>query len=291
MARKIDNIILHCSDSPFGCAREIRKWHMDKGWRDIGYHFVVNNGYPIAGFYIEPFDGSIECGRYLDEDKFIEENEVGAHALGYNAFSIGVCMIGKTSFSQKQLHATVKLITRLMAIYDVKAVNVIGHYETEKGKAQGKTCPNINMVKFREYLSGHSGVVRKNHPEPEKESGQVGLAGNIGKVGFKLVGGGLVKKIWSIINGRKTKGGVVVTVVSVLCRVLLWSIKLAFPEVGTQIPENTDQVLEALQNTGIGVAGVGVGHKMVKADKRTEVIEEILTKGPAISPTVIKKKI
>lgn len=157
--RKIDNIVLHCSDSLWGCAREIRKWHMDKGWSDIGYHFVVLNGRPTFehsqnGVTIPSLEGSIECGRYLDDDTWVEELEVGSHALGLNSSSIGVCMIGKTQFSEIVLRCTSMLIRDLCMLYQVPTIGVIGHYEVASGKAQGKTCPNIDMVAFRGRLEG-----------------------------------------------------------------------------------------------------------------------------------------
>ena len=47
--KTIDNIIVHISDSSFGSAREIRKWHTEKGWKDIvsalrlvGYDYVIS---------------------------------------------------------------------------------------------------------------------------------------------------------------------------------------------------------------------------------------------------------
>ena len=55
MARDIDKIIIHCSATPEGRdvkTSEIKRWHVeDNGWRDIGYHFVIE------------LDGSIHKGR------------------------------------------------------------------------------------------------------------------------------------------------------------------------------------------------------------------------------------
>ena len=52
--RRIDKIILHCSATQEGKnikTETIRKWHLKRGWRDIGYHFVVL------------LDGTVEEGR------------------------------------------------------------------------------------------------------------------------------------------------------------------------------------------------------------------------------------
>ena len=75
--RNINEIILHCSATPptrdWG-VKEIDRLHRANGWNGCGYHYVVR------------LDGTIEQGR--------REEEVGAHCVGHNAHSIGVCYIG-----------------------------------------------------------------------------------------------------------------------------------------------------------------------------------------------------
>lgn len=160
--RKIDNIIVHCSDSSWGCAREIRKWHTNpppkgKGWDDIAYHFVIGNGRPTFEHHenlvvIPRMDGNIEYGRYLDDDKFIEQIEVGAHTLGFNAKSIGICLIGHYDFTKAQMTSLYGLLDDLCIIYSIPVDNILGHYETENGKSQGKTCPNLDMAVLRQVM-------------------------------------------------------------------------------------------------------------------------------------------
>lgn len=150
--QRLNNIIMHCSDSNFGCVREIRNWHLERGWRDIGYHFVVMNGFPVSGLYIPTLCGSIECGRYLNEDLMVMGQEIGAHALGYNDKSIGVCVVGKDHFADVQMVMTRLLVRRLCFQYKIPVENVLGHCETESGKAQGKTCPNFDMDEFRKAI-------------------------------------------------------------------------------------------------------------------------------------------
>lgn len=158
---KITHIIVHCSDSPFGSVDEIRAWHQAKGWKDIGYHFVVLNGRVNADLRLPSLDGSIECGRSLDGDAFLEDNEVGAHTLGYNESSLGVCLIGMkdpksgvVTFTIKQFEALKGLLSDLCKHYGVLVENVLGHRETESGKAQGKTCPDFDVAAFRTWLKG-----------------------------------------------------------------------------------------------------------------------------------------
>jgi len=161
---KIENIIIHCSDSPWGCAREIRKWHTDpvpngRGWSDIGYHFVILNGRVLPDLYLTSLDGSIEAGRRLDSDMDIEPDEMGIHALGYNAKSIGVCLIGErkngeATFTTEQMFSLRSLCMELCHHFKVPANNVLGHGETDDGKKQGKTCPDFDVSAIRTYLSG-----------------------------------------------------------------------------------------------------------------------------------------
>jgi N-acetylmuramoyl-L-alanine amidase len=70
-------VVWHCSatrpNQDIGAER-IREWHLSRGWADIGYHLVIRR------------DGSIETGRPLDV--------VGSHAAGYNASSVGICLVG-----------------------------------------------------------------------------------------------------------------------------------------------------------------------------------------------------
>lgn len=75
--RRIDEIIIHCSDSPEGRndkAEDIRKWHKQRGFSDIGYHYVID------------LDGTVEKGRSIEQ--------AGAHCTGHNRNSIGICYIG-----------------------------------------------------------------------------------------------------------------------------------------------------------------------------------------------------
>lgn len=157
----IKNIVVHISDSPFGCAREIRKWHMDPKrpagpFADIGYHAVILNGQigPGEKDFVYCAVGSIEFGRPLNGDSLLVGNEIGAHARGYNDRSIGICGIGKDGWHPKQVASLITLCRNLMRIYGIYLEGVLGHCETEMGKKQGKTCPDLDMDFLREQISG-----------------------------------------------------------------------------------------------------------------------------------------
>jgi hypothetical protein len=141
---KIENIIVHCSASTWGCVNEIRKWHLARGWDDIGYPIVILNSNPTKGLILHSVNGSIEFGRPMDI--------AGAHCIGYNQKSIGICLIGDKQFSILQIKSLLWLLQELIKEYDLTPAAVLGHYETESGKSKGKTCPNIDMDTIRKTL-------------------------------------------------------------------------------------------------------------------------------------------
>lgn len=146
---KPEYLIIHCSDSAWGSAKEIDKWHKERGWNGIGYHFVILNG------VIRPHSerilslmGSIEVGRGMDV--------IGSHCLGYNERSLGICLVGKgvDTFCVEEFDSLKSLSQELCKLFEIPAEKVLGHGETESGKAEGKTCPNFDVAAIRMYLKG-----------------------------------------------------------------------------------------------------------------------------------------
>lgn len=137
--KKLENIIVHCSDSEWGSAREITKWHLVRGFRTIGYHFVILNSNILSNFSLSCLDGSIELGRELDGDSLVEENEIGAHTLGYNDKSIGICGIAKKGWTHSQELSLIQLLKCLCKKFQIPPEKVLGHCETESGRKEGKT--------------------------------------------------------------------------------------------------------------------------------------------------------
>lgn len=138
--RKINKIIIHCAATPNGkhfTIEDIDSWHKERGFnRDrnavlnfnphlshIGYHYVI---------YV---DGSVHAGR--------NEDEIGAHAQGYNSNSIGICLIGTDMFTDAQ-YRSLECLLRLKLI-DYPKAEIIGHYAVDK---HGKTCPNIDIPAY-----------------------------------------------------------------------------------------------------------------------------------------------
>lgn len=128
--RMINDIIIHCSATrpkvDVG-AKEIKQWHTQpepygRGWKDIGYHYIVR------------LDGTIEHGRPI--------SRAGAHCVGHNAHSIGICYVGglddageaADTRTPAQKSALIKLIYNLITVY---RCDVHSHHDYNSSKL----CP------------------------------------------------------------------------------------------------------------------------------------------------------
>lgn len=138
----VTEIILHCADTrPEWMAgrpiaekvAEIRRWHVQqRGWRDIGYHWVVDR------------DGTVAPGR--------AETEIGAHVEGHNAGTIGVCLLGgygakaddpfERNFTARQRAAVLTLIGGIKVRTTIQKVS--GHNDYA-----AKACPGFNIASAR----------------------------------------------------------------------------------------------------------------------------------------------
>lgn len=120
---KIKLLVVHCSDTDDSDdinAVDIHKMHLSFGWDGIGYHKVINRS------------GKIENGR--------PEYWVGAHVKGNNNISLGVCLIGRKNFTQKQFISLEKILKKWKKKYP--NAEIVGHCDTGNTK---KTCPNFNV--------------------------------------------------------------------------------------------------------------------------------------------------
>lgn len=128
--RNINKIIIHCSATPEGrdvSIETIKGWHLDKGWNDIGYHYVIH------------LDGSIHKGR--------PDNIIGAHTQGHNSNSIGICYVGgcdivmrpKDTRTPEQKESLINLINELKKTYKTAVVH--GHRDFSN-----KACPSFDAT-------------------------------------------------------------------------------------------------------------------------------------------------
>lgn len=132
-------MVMHCAATTptmdIGVS-EIRQWHLDRGWNDIGYHLVIRR------------DGTIENGR----DMYTQ----GAHALHFNRvngqITLGVCMAGgidsagnvEDNFTDAQWKSMYGVIVSF------KNANpdafLCGHHDLKGHESRG--CPSFDPKKY-----------------------------------------------------------------------------------------------------------------------------------------------
>ena len=135
-SRYINEIIVHCSATAEGkdfTVTDIKKWHLARGFSDIGYHYIIYR------------DGTIHKGR--------DESKIGAHCTDHNAHSIGVCYIGgcksdgktpKDTRTDKQKSSLLSLLRELKKKYPKASIHSHKDYAN-------KACPSFDATK--EYSS------------------------------------------------------------------------------------------------------------------------------------------
>lgn len=146
--RKIDKIFIHCSATPEGRdikMETIKSWHVKgRGWRNIGYHFVIE------------LDGTWKVGRPMEQ--------MGAGVKGHNEHSIHVCYVGgldksknpKDTRTQAQRETLNTIIGGLLKEYPDASVH--GHNEFSN-----KACPSFDVQK-------EFGTPKKSKPKKSKST-------------------------------------------------------------------------------------------------------------------------
>jgi len=134
--RKINKIIIHCTATPASqvvLLEDIRRWHLARGFSDIGYHFIVHQ------------DGLVNYGRPL--------LRVGAHCKGLNKHSIGICYVGGLDENGKpadtrtpsQKSSLVDLVSYLLDLFPCATIH--GHNEFAN-----KACPCFDIDELRKEV-------------------------------------------------------------------------------------------------------------------------------------------
>ena len=129
--RNIQHIVVHCTATPEGRyhdAKDIDRWHKARGFKSIGYHWVIR------------IDGTIEPGR--------PEPTVGAHVEGHNSYTIGVVYVGgveRDTFKPKDTRTAAQKAAMLNLLGDLKRrfpkAEILGHRDFPKVT---KACPSFD---------------------------------------------------------------------------------------------------------------------------------------------------
>ena len=136
--REINKLIVHCTATPEGrhtTVEDIRRWHKDRGWSDIGYHIVI---------YL---DGTVHEGRDIKIQ--------GAHCKSQNKNSIGIAYVGgidavdykpKDTRTEEQKQALVDMLEYFKTLFP--NAEIFGHNDFAP-----KACPSFNAKEEYENIS------------------------------------------------------------------------------------------------------------------------------------------
>lgn len=138
--RNIKYIVIHCTATPESrehTAKDIDRWHKQRGWKGIGYNYVIR------------LDGTIELGRDVDE--------IPSHVAGFNKESIGVTYVGgvdkdnlkaKDTRTEKQKQSLILLLKELKKLYP--NAEILGHRDFPK---VNKACPSFDVKTWVKTLN------------------------------------------------------------------------------------------------------------------------------------------
>ena len=129
--RWVSRVFIHCSahdGKHTDDAEVIDRWHKDRGWKGIGYHYFIK------------FDGTIQVGRPI--------NQIPAAQARHNRGTIAICVHGgqnskDDAFTNRQFDALLKLCQDIDEAYDGK-ITFHGHKEVS-----AKACP---VFDYKEVL-------------------------------------------------------------------------------------------------------------------------------------------
>jgi len=124
-------LAVHCSATPGNrevTAADINRWHTDRGWLGIGYHYVIRR------------TGQVETGRRLDQR--------GSHVAGFNHCSVGICLAGginakgqpEDNFTPAQKQALKEVLEGLLKKFPEAEIR--GHRDFP---GVAKACPSFDV--------------------------------------------------------------------------------------------------------------------------------------------------
>jgi N-acetylmuramoyl-L-alanine amidase len=134
-------VVLHCAATPdypskhplydHFTLKDVEAWHVQRGFSMVGYHYLVRRS------------GLIEIGR--------DELHPGAHVIGHNFNSLGICYFGTFLPTEAQQVALFTLYDAIKTRWGISHTSWLGHNELDKNKL----CPGFHMELFRKILEAH----------------------------------------------------------------------------------------------------------------------------------------
>lgn len=135
--RDIDRVFIHCSASSnkkHDDVSVIRKWHKERGWSDVGYHYFIK------------FDGTLQEGRDIERTPAAQK--------GHNTGTIAICLHGlkDEDFTEDQFETLKELCGDIFI--EIPDVTFHGHCEVA-----AKSCPVfayhdvLNLDEFGHIIS------------------------------------------------------------------------------------------------------------------------------------------
>jgi N-acetylmuramoyl-L-alanine amidase len=138
---KPTHMIIHHSatkDSGTVSWTAIRKWHIGEHpqspyrWNDIGYHFGVEI---VDGYY------EVIAGRPIDR--------AGAHTVGMNNSSIGVCFVGnfdEVPPPDAMILRAIRVLAPIVKLLEIPLTNIQPHSHYAVKSCPGKLFPMMGFV-------------------------------------------------------------------------------------------------------------------------------------------------
>ena len=151
-ARPWQWIVIHHTATSFGNAAIVTRWHIDRGFDEMGYHFLIGNGTNSG-------DGQVEVGTRWPKQKW------GAHTKTpdnrFNDYGIGICLVGNFDIqypSSAQMRSLDKLVAYLMKTYHIPPDHVLGHSDCKSTDCPGKHLSVAVVRRAVEQMLAEEGI-------------------------------------------------------------------------------------------------------------------------------------
>ncbi len=126
-------IVIHHSANDKDTPRSMDAWHRQRGWDELGYHFVIGNGerYPDGLIFVGP--------RWAKQKQGAHCKTPGAY---YNEHGIGICLIGNMEDHRptpRQMEALTQLVAFLQRQCGIPPDKILMHgHITHKTACPGR---------------------------------------------------------------------------------------------------------------------------------------------------------